>query len=184
MADENKDITALGSRVVYENQWMRVREDSIQRRDGSNGIYGVVEKADFAVIVPLTDDGRLHLVEQFRYPVGARYWELPQGAWEETPDTSFLEVAKGELKEETGLESDDISYVGHLFQAYGYSTQGYHIFLAKDLRGTDSDRSVEEQDLVASTFRLSKVDDMIRDGRIKDATTIAALGMARLKGIL
>jgi len=62
---------------------MRVREDAIRRRDGSSGIYGVVEKPDFVVIVPVDDDGRLHLVEQFRYPVKGRYWELPQGSWEE-----------------------------------------------------------------------------------------------------
>ena len=57
---------------------MRVREDTIRRRDGSIGIYGVVEKPDFVVIVPIEDDGRLHLVEQYRYPVEGRYWELPK----------------------------------------------------------------------------------------------------------
>lgn len=78
------DIETLGTRIVYENRWMRVREDAIRRRDGSEGIYGVVEKPDFVAIVPLEDDGRIHLVQQYRYPVGARYWEFPQRAWEET----------------------------------------------------------------------------------------------------
>ena len=55
---------------------MRVREDTIRRRDGSTGIYGVVAKPDFVVIVPVEDDGRVHLVEQYRYPVKGRYWEL------------------------------------------------------------------------------------------------------------
>ena len=71
------DITTTGTSVVYENRWMRVREDTIRRRDGSDGLYGVVEKPDFVVIVPLNGD-RLHLVEQFRYPVGARYWASPR----------------------------------------------------------------------------------------------------------
>ena len=68
-ADDTSDIKTLGSRVVYENRWMRVREDAIRRRDGSDGIYGVVEKPDFAVIVPVEDDGRIHLVQQYRYHV-------------------------------------------------------------------------------------------------------------------
>lgn len=76
------DIERICSRVVYENRWMRVREDAVRRRDGSDGIYGVVEKPDFVVIVPMEEDGRLHLVQQFRYPVGGRYWEFPQGSWE------------------------------------------------------------------------------------------------------
>ena len=67
-ADESVNIETTSTRLVYENQWMRVREDTIRRRDGSIGIYGVVEKPDFVVIVPVEDDGRLHLVEQYRYP--------------------------------------------------------------------------------------------------------------------
>jgi 8-oxo-dGTP pyrophosphatase MutT (NUDIX family) len=110
------DITTTGTSVVYENRWMRVREDTIQRRDGSDGIYGVVEKPDFVVIVPLNGD-RLHLVEQFRYPVGARYWELPQGSWEEAPDADPLELARGELQEETGLRAAKMIEVDHLFRS-------------------------------------------------------------------
>jgi ADP-ribose pyrophosphatase len=75
--DEPADIETVGTTVVYENRWMRVREDTIRRRDGSSGIYSVVEKPDFVVIAPVEDNGRLHLVEQFRYPVRGRYWELP-----------------------------------------------------------------------------------------------------------
>jgi ADP-ribose pyrophosphatase len=73
---------------------MQVREDTIRRRDGSDDLYGVVEKPDFVVIVPL-NGGHLHLVQQFRYPVGARYWELPQGSWGEAPDANPLEQASG-----------------------------------------------------------------------------------------
>jgi ADP-ribose pyrophosphatase len=68
-ADESINIETTSTRLVYENRWMRVREDTIRRRDGSIGIYGVVEKPDFVVIVPVEDDGRVHLVEQYRYPV-------------------------------------------------------------------------------------------------------------------
>ena len=69
---------------------MRVREDMIRRRDGSTGIYGVVEKPDFVVIVPVEDDGRVHLVEQYRYPVKGRYWEFPQGSWEREPGVDLI----------------------------------------------------------------------------------------------
>lgn len=73
---------------------MRVREDSIRYRDGSTGIYGVVEKPNFVVIVAREADGRIHLVQQFRYPVAGRYWELPQGAWELRPEADPLEVTQ------------------------------------------------------------------------------------------
>jgi ADP-ribose pyrophosphatase len=105
---------------------MRIREDAIRRHDGSTGVYGVVEKPDFVVIVPVEDDGSLHLVQQFRYPVQDRYWELPQGTWEQEPHTDPVSVAHGELREETGLDAARMVYAGHLFEAYGYTNQGYH----------------------------------------------------------
>ena len=92
-ADESANIETTSTRFVYENRWLRVREDTIRRRDGSTGIYGVVEKPDFVVIVPVEDDGRVHLVEQYRYPVKGRYWELPQGSWEQEPGADPMEPA-------------------------------------------------------------------------------------------
>lgn len=180
---DDLDITTTGSRVVYENRWMRVREDAIRRRDGSAGIYGVVEKPDFVVIVPIDGD-RLHLVEQFRYPVGRRYWELPQGSWEDQPDADPLDLARGELREETGLDAAEMIHAGHLFEAYGYSNQGCHVFVARRLRRGRSAPDREEQDLVTASFPIAEVERMVCDGEIKDAATIAALGMVRLKGLL
>jgi ADP-ribose pyrophosphatase len=117
--DEAGAIETTGTRIVDENRWMRLREDTIRRRDGSSGIYSVVEKPDFVVVVPVEADGRLHLVEQFRYPVQGRYWEFPQGSWEQTPGADPLDIARGELREETGLEADELTYAGHLLEACG-----------------------------------------------------------------
>lgn len=183
-ADEGEDIATIGSRVVYQNRWMRVREDAIRRRDGSTGIYGVVEKPDFVVIAPLENDGRLHLVQQFRYPVRRRYWEFPQGSWEQAAQADPVEMARGELREETGLVAVRMTYAGHLFEAPGYATQGYHVFLATGLQRTEDDREREEQDLVTQEFLLPEVERMMREGEIKDGTTVAALGLLRLKGLL
>ena len=95
-------ITTLSSREVYRNRWMRVREDEILRSNGQQGIYGVVEKHDGAIILPI-EDGRIWLVEQFRYTIQEPALELPQGTWEraiENPE----ELARGELQEELGLK--------------------------------------------------------------------------------
>ena len=189
MADDGRpsdrpDIETLASRVVYENRWMRVREDAIRRRDGSDGIYGVVERANSVIVVPLDSGSRLHLVQQYRYPVGKRYWELPQGTWEHLPNADPLEVARGELREETGLEAAEMVHGGRLFEAYGYATQAYDIFLATGLRRVAVVREHEEQDLVSGVFALAEVERMMRDGEIRDGLTVASLGLLRLKGLL
>lgn len=179
------DIRPVDSRVVYENRWMRVREDAIERVDGSRGIYGVVEKPDFVVIAAVDRArGLIHLVEQYRYPVAGRYWELPQGSWETRPDVPPEEVARAELSEETGIVARKMTRVGDLFLAYGYSSQRYHIFLAEDLAQGATALEAEEADLVSRAFSLADVETMIADGTIRDATTVAALGLMRLKGLL
>jgi hypothetical protein len=72
-------IKTLSTRLVYENPWVRVREDAIEREDGSPGVYAVVDKNEGSLVIPW-DGERVHLVGQVKYPVGAFYWEFPQGA--------------------------------------------------------------------------------------------------------
>lgn len=170
----------IASKLVYQNRWMSVREDIIERADGSEGIYGVVDKMDFVAIIAIEDD-HIYLVEQFRYPVQARFWEIPQGAWEHNADAHPEEVARGELKEETGLIAGNMQYLGHVYEAYGFSTQGMHVFLATDLVQSKQDLEPEEQGLIVGRFKLAEFQNMIAIGQIKDAATVAAFALWRVK---
>ena len=176
------EIERVRSRTVYTNRWMSVREDDIRRADGSMGLYGVVEKKDFAVIAAI-DDGHVHLVEQYRYPVQARHWELPQGTWDaEVADP--LGLARAELREETGVVARTMAQVGRLYVAYGFCNQAYDIFLATGLEQHEPQREHEEQGLVSKRFALAEVERMIHDGVIMDATTVAVFGLLRGKGLI
>ena len=161
---------------------MSVREDAIRRADGSVGVYGVVEKRDFAVIAAVRDQ-ELVLVEQYRYPVKERFWELPQGTWDDESDDPVA-VAKAELSEETGVSANALTHIGRLCLAYGFCTQRYNVFLATDLEERAPRREHEEQGLICQWFTIAEVDNMIRNGTIVDASTVAALGLIKLKGML
>lgn len=176
------EIERLSGKVVYQNRWMTVREDQVRFANGHEGIYGVVDKPDFVLIVPVHADGRIQMVQQYRYPVGGRFWELPQGSWETDPGADPVEIARGELEEETGYRAGNMKPVGHLFEAYGFSNQGFHIYLATDLTAGQLRRDVEEQGMETAAFSLKDLTDMIRQGTLKDAPTIAALGILRLTG--
>src|SRR5947209_1315544 len=110
------EIKTTASRIVYGNRWMQVREDQIERPNGRPGVYSVVEKLDYSLIVPRDDEG-VFLVEQYRYPVQARYWEFPQGTWEERPEADPIEVAREELEAETGLRASSLLGLGDIFGA-------------------------------------------------------------------
>jgi 8-oxo-dGTP pyrophosphatase MutT (NUDIX family) len=165
-------ITTLSSREVYRNHWMSLREDQILRSNGKSGIYGVVDKDDSAIILPIDGD-RIWLVEQFRYTIQERAWELPQGGWEmeiENPE----ELARGELKEELGLEAAEMTHLGSLWIAYGFTRQKQHVFLATGLTQTGKQPDAEEHDLVMRSVAVSEFERMMLDGDIRDNCTLSA----------
>jgi ADP-ribose pyrophosphatase len=171
-------IKTLATREVYRNHWLRLREDRIQRSNGAEGIYGVVDKEDCAIIIPLDGD-HIYLVEQFRYTVQQRCLELPQGGWE-TQDIDPEELARGELKEETGLVAESMQFLGTSYVAYGYANQKMHIFLATGLTQHAKEPDPEEHDLQLHRVPVAEFEAMLRDGRIPDVCTLAAWGLYRL----
>ncbi|MGC1461766.1 MAG: NUDIX hydrolase [Terracidiphilus sp.] len=170
-----RTITTLASREVYRNRWMRLREDEILRSNGQKGIYGVVEKHDGAIILPI-DEGRVWLVEQFRYTIQERALELPQGSWEMEIDDPE-ELARGELKEELGLEAAQMTPLGMQWVAYGFLRQKVHVFLATGLTPTEKDPDAEEHDLVVRSVSVGEFEEMMRAGVIRDGCTLAAWGL-------
>ena len=171
-------IVTLGRREVYRNHWMRVYEDQILRSNGAKGIYGVVEKDPSAIILPI-DEGRVWLVEQFRYTTQKRELELPQGGWEmEIADPE--ELARGELKEETGLEAQQMTRLGMLWIAYGFVRQPQHVYLATGLTETGKEPDAEEHDLVVRSLTIADFEQKMLSGEIRDNCTLSAWGLYKL----
>ena len=175
-------IKTIGSREVYRNHWTRVREDEIERADGVRGIYGVVDKDPACIVIALetTHEGEfLYLVEQFRYTVGGRFMELPQGGWER-PDVNPEEMARGELREETGLSAERMTLLATLQIGYGVLNQRQHIFLAEGLTQGERELDDEESDLEVHRVSVAEFERMLLDGTIVDGCSAAAWGVYRL----
>lgn len=173
--DHGPTITTLSTREIYRNKWLRLREDEILRSNGQKGIYGVIDKDPCAVILPI-ENGRVWLVEQYRYTIGQRALELPQGGWEmevEHPE----ELARGELREELGLEAQEMTLLGTLWIAYGFARQKQYVFLATGLSEAEKDPDPEEHDLVMRTASIEEFEQMMLDGHIRDVCTVSAWGM-------
>jgi 8-oxo-dGTP pyrophosphatase MutT (NUDIX family) len=173
-------MQTLRSRIVYQNRWMTVREDEIRRPDGSNGVFGVAEKPDAAMVIPI-ENGRVYMVQQFKYAVGARFWEFPQGTWEQAKNYTVEDLARGELREETGLVATGLEFLARIYVAYGFLTQPMHVFVATGLTQLDAQPEQEEQDIIRGSFTWSEFHQMVNTGQIADAQTLAALCLLRLK---
>jgi len=178
-------VQTISSRQVYANPWMTVREDVVRHADGSDGIFGVVDKPTAAVVVPLDGgvvDGRLHLVEQFRYPLGARRWEFPMGTAPDRAELDPAELAARELAEETGLVAGRMELLGEIDVAPGMSSQRAHVFLATRLTAGSASREHTEQDMRAAWFPVAEFEAMVRRSEISDAQSLAAYLLLRLRG--
>ncbi len=172
----------LGTRTAYRNPWLSVREDTLVLADGSTGIFGVVEKDDYALVIPWQDGG-FHLVEQFRHAVGRRSWEFPMGGWAPGKSGSPEQLARQELLEETGFSAANWRRLApRLHGSTGFCSQGFSVWLATDLTPGDHDREVTEADMVQEFVAEDEFRRMIADGRIFDAPTIAAYALLRLMG--
>jgi ADP-ribose pyrophosphatase len=179
-------IKTITTRVVYQNKWSRVREDVIERANGERGIYGVLDKDPACIIIPLerTAEGEfLTLVHQYRYTVEGSYYEFPQGGWESGADVDVEALARGELREETGLTSGRMTLLASNWIAYGAMNQRHHVWLAEELVQGESALEAEEHGLTVHRVSVDEFERMIFDGRVEDNCTLAAWGtyLVRLK---
>ena len=164
-----------GSREIYVNPWIRVREDHVVRADGQDGIYGVVEFQSYALgIVPLADNGDTFLVGQWRYPLGLYSWEIPEGGG--ALSVPLLDSAKRELAEETGLTAALWTDLGPFHLSNSVTDETGQVFLAQDLTLGDAWPEGDEV-LRVRRLPLTEAYAMAMDGRITDGVSI--IGLAR-----
>ncbi len=180
------EIKTLSSRVVYSDNWIVLRRDEIERADGSLGTYAVVERDDFALIIPAENAG-FYLVEEYRHPLGRRVWSFPQGAFPAGEHGTPEELARAELAQETGLRAGQLLPLGRLSANHGSSSQYGQHWLATDLTQGETDLEPEELGLRHAWVSQAEFEAMVEDGRIVDDTSLAAyalLLMAERRGEL
>ncbi len=165
-----------GTRAVYQNPWISVREDDVLRPDGKPGIYGVVHFQNHAIgIVPVTETGETVLVGQWRYPLDAYSWEIPEGGG--ALSVPFLESAQRELAEETGITASLWTDLGPVHLSNSVTDEAGTVFLAQGLTFGPAHPEGDEV-LVVRRLPLPEAWRMALDGRITDGLSIVGLARA------
>ena len=131
-----------------------------------------------ALIVPVTSDGQLMLLRQYRFSVQRRILEFPAGTVEMGEDPS--RTAEREVQEETGFQAADLKKIGEILLAPGYSDEVIYIFLATGLEKLEIPREQDEdEDIEVLLMSPGQVAEAIASGELTDAKSIAAYAMVR-----
>jgi len=162
----------LTTRPVYENRWIRVREDQVELPDGETTIYGVVECAGCVGVLPFLDAETVVLVGQYRYVFGGFYWEMPTGAMRR--GESEEAAVQRELAEEAGYEAARLVKLCAYHTSKSVVDETANIYLAEGLRPTELPPDPTEF-IEVQTFPFVEVVRMVERGEITDSMTIVAV---------
>ncbi|MFK7979049.1 MAG: NUDIX domain-containing protein [Saprospiraceae bacterium] len=166
------------SKTAYDNPWIKITHNEVINPSGNEGIYGVVHFKNYAVgVLPLDQDLNTYLVGQYRFPLNAYSWEIPEGGCPES--TNILATAKRELKEEVGLIANIWTPLLTMHLSNSVSDEIAHLFIAQDLvEGIAEPEETEE--LVVKKLPFAEVYQMVMDGAITDSMSVAAILKAKI----
>ena len=164
----------VDSQLIYEGRIVRFRVDTVVLPDGSRSTREVIGTPGAVVIVPLTDDGQVRMVRQYRSAIGEYLLELPAGTLE--PNESPEQAAPRELAEETGDRAARWRRLVGFYTVPGICDEYLHLFLATDLTPGQTNQEADEF-IEVVTLPLSEALAMVRQGEIRDAKTIIGLLM-------
>lgn len=157
----------------FENEWFRIDSYAVVHPGGAAGHYSVIRPRRMAVgVLPIEADGSVHMVGQWRFPLGRYSWEMPEGGAE--PGEDPLECAKRELAEETGLAAGAYQLVLEMDLSNSLTDERAFLYVATDLRAGEA-RPEATEVLKRRCAPFLEVVARVSDGRIRDSLTVAAV---------
>ncbi|WP_316837528.1 NUDIX hydrolase [Pedobacter nutrimenti] len=171
--DEKNPWTTLESRKIYENNWIGLTEHDVINPSGGKGIYGQVHFKNLAIgILPLDEERNTWLVGQYRYPLNAYSWEIPEGGG--PLHLPALDSAKRELLEETGLTASHWQQIQQMHLSNSVSDELAVIYIATGLTEGESEPEETEQ-LRIRKLPFEEAYQMVLHGEITDSMSVAAI---------
>jgi len=171
--NEDMPIKIQVTRIAYENPWIKVREDKILRKNGKEGIYGYLEVGESVCVVAVDEEVRICIVESYRHPFNAWFWELPGGGSE---GEELISASKKELEEETGIFANKWTKLGRARVCNGLSNEWQTNVLATELEYGDFVQQ-EDETRDRKFVTLEELDALIASGEFADNQSITAIYM-------
>ena len=170
-------MSLLKSTRVYSGRRISVDLDEVRFPDGSVGSLEMVRHPGASAVIPFLDplealDPRIILIRQYRWAAEQGMWEIPAGTLD--PGEAPVECARRELREEAGVEAAELRHLSTIYTTPGFTDEQIHLFAGSGLTSVPTAHEADEF-IATHEIRWSEVGRMIRDGRIRDSKTMAAL---------
>lgn len=162
----------LSSEQIFDGKVVKLFVDRVELPDGKEAIREIVRHPGAVCVIPVTDDGDVIMVKQYRYAFEQVMLEIPAGKLE--PGEDPLEAVKRELEEESGAVAENIEYMGEIFTTVAIFDEKIHAYLATGLEFKNAHPD-EDEFLEVEKIPLSTLVSMVMKGEIKDAKTQIAI---------
>lgn len=172
--DEEKLVEKkIATEEIFEGFVLHVQKDTIKLPNEKTATRELIRHIGAVCVVPVTDDGKVIVERQFRYPIDQVITEIPAGKLDSSTEDR-LEAAKRELREETGYTADSWTDIGIYYPAAAYSDEKITMYLARGLHKGEQD--LDEDEFLNVTKKPIKelVDDIV-SGKITDGKTQVAI---------
>ncbi len=160
--------------IVFRNPIFKLRKDEIELPDGTEMSLAYMVRTEAVIIVPVTPDGQMVLIDQYRYSIDQWCLELPAGGTHDKPNESLEEVARSELREEVGGTCEAMTYVGFFFSATSITDEKCHVFLAQGVTLLEAAREPSET-IKVKPVAIAEAIELARRGEIKDGQSALAI---------
>lgn len=158
---------------IFNGRVLHVVKDTVELPNGKQATREMCLHLGAVAIIPITDDGRVVMERQYRYPIGRVFLEIPAGKLDYAGEDP-LEAAKRELREETGAVAEKITHLGELVASPALISEKIHLYLAEGL--TFGERELDEDEFLdIELIPLTELVDMVMRGEIRDGKTQIAI---------
>lgn len=172
MAKAKKQAQVLSSETIYQGKVFSLRKDRVVEPQGVEATREIVTHSGSVVVLPVFSDGRILLIQQYRYVARQFLWELVAGRKDD--GENFVQGALRELEEETGYRAEKLTQIMDVFPSPGFLTENMVIFVAEGLKKGKA-RPEEDEKITPRIVTLREAEDWISTGKIRDAKTVAGI---------
>lgn len=165
----------IETRTRFDNKTLTLRDDKVRVNGGKELDYAYLERAGAVIVVPVTREGEIVVLRQYRYAVDEWCLEVPAGGTHDTDDATLEQVARKELREEIGGEADALRYVTFFYSANAFSDEKCHVFLAEGVRLSEKPDREETESITMQRVPAAELFEMVQRGEMKTAPCALAV---------